>query len=222
VAHRRPAHGVDTADARLQHGQVPREGHVQARLVAEVQHEHLIVGVRGAHQREGGRLHLRALALHAAAVVDQDAEGDGHVVAVEDGEGLALAVLVDRERAAVEVLDHLPARVLHRGLEDHEADLGAEDGTRRRDRGGGREQEGWDAEERHLRWPVSASWTSITASAGNETSRPLPSTLRTVERATPTTARATVTGRESWLMPAPSRPRPKQPRGALLPPRPYR
>ena len=89
-------------DAGLQHADVARERHVDARLVVEVEDEDLVLRIRRARERQRRRLDLRPQRPHAAAVVDQQSERDRNVVAPEERDRLPLAVLVDRERAALE------------------------------------------------------------------------------------------------------------------------
>ncbi len=96
--------------------------------VGEVQHEHLVLGIRRAGERERGGFHLRPERPHAAAVVDEQPHGDRNVVAAEDRDGLTLPVLEDREGALIEIGDQVTAVVGHRGVQHDQACLGSEDG----------------------------------------------------------------------------------------------
>ncbi len=121
VAHGRAADGVGAADARLEHAHVARQRHVDARLVVEVDHEHLVVRIRRARERERGGLDLPAKGAHAAAVVDEHAERHGDVVAPENLDRLTFAVFVHRERITIEGRDDLAAAVSHRRMNDDKA-----------------------------------------------------------------------------------------------------
>ncbi len=134
VAERRPADRVDPRDPRFERSDVARERHVNPRLVREVEDKRLVERVRRADEVERRGLDASAQRPHAAAVVDEQADRHRDVVAPEQRDPLTLPVLVDAERALVEIGHLDAARIPDRRVQDDETRLDAE---RRRLLGGG-------------------------------------------------------------------------------------
>ena len=120
ISERRPADRVDARDAHFQFVPVGRQRHVEPGLVAEIEHEHFVLRVGRARERERRRLDFRPQRPHAAAVVDHQAERHRDVLTEKQCDRLALPVLVDGERASRQVRHELAATVLHGRTQDDE------------------------------------------------------------------------------------------------------
>ncbi len=77
-----------------------------------------VVFVRCHHQVERGLFHLLALLAHAAAVVDDQAQRNRHVFALEHDDGLRLAVFVNREGRFRQIGYQMAGLIDHRGGAD--------------------------------------------------------------------------------------------------------
>ena len=74
VAHRSTAARIDPRQSLLHAMDVIRERNVQIRFIVEVDDEYFVLRIRFAHHGKRCGFHARALAHHAAAVVDDDAQ----------------------------------------------------------------------------------------------------------------------------------------------------
>ena len=105
VPQRSTANGVDAGNPRFEYMYIARERHVDTRHVGKVEHEHLVLRIGRAREGQCCGFHLTTHLAHASAVVNQQAERDGRIIAREHGDSLPFAVFIDRERRPIEVRD---------------------------------------------------------------------------------------------------------------------
>src|SRR6185295_447434 len=77
------------------------------------------------YECQGGSLDLCSRRSHAPAVVDDQSDGDGNVIAMKEGNRLPRAVLVHGKGALLEIADQFAAAVPYRGVQNDQARLGA-------------------------------------------------------------------------------------------------
>src|ERR1035437_9715440 len=126
IVERRAAASLDLFQPRFQLVDVGSEILVKVVLVVEVDDEHLIIGIRRAHQIQGGCVHLLALLAHGTRAIDHDAHGDGDLFLAERRDGLEMPVLVDVEVALIEAGDDALLVVDDRGVQHDFFDIFAE------------------------------------------------------------------------------------------------
>src|SRR5262245_57111684 len=208
IAQRRAADGIAGGDSGFERRDVRRERDIEAGTVGKIDDEDLVHGVRGADERERRGFDLRTAIAHAAAVVDDEPDGHGDVLAEEDGDPLRTAVLEDRERLPSEIRNRCAAPAPHGDVHHDEARLRVE-----------LEREGTQQDGDHGIFPsrAGASRTWIAVPAGNTTSRPRPTIAEYVVRTTPYAVTVTVIQCDIWLRATPSAPNPIMPPTALLP-----
>ena len=93
-------------------------------------------GLEALHQIERGGLHLLAFVAHAAAIVDDDAERNRHVLAAEDLDRLLHAVLKNLEGFLLKVRNQFAVLIENADRQHHQARIGSERWVLRK-RGGG-------------------------------------------------------------------------------------
>src|SRR5262249_36522352 len=107
-------------------GEILAAGVVEVGLVVEVDDERLVVRVGAFDERECGGFDFGALVFHAAAVVDDQAEGYRNVFVFESADLLRNFVLGDGERGSRQTADEVPALIEDRGVQDYQAGIRAE------------------------------------------------------------------------------------------------
>jgi hypothetical protein len=125
VSQGRSADGIDSSDSGLEDTRVTRQRDVDSRLVGKIEHEHLVLGIGRADECERRRFDPGPQCAHAAAVVDQQTQRYGNVIPAKQGDRLPFPVLVNAERASIEIRHQFAAVVLDHRLEGHEPGLRA-------------------------------------------------------------------------------------------------
>ncbi len=130
VAHGGAAARVDALEGLLQLADIVGEililGIVQVGRVVEVDDEDFIVAVGSFDQRERSGFYLLQFIAHAAAVIDDQAEGDGDVFALEFADILPDLVFEHGEGRFRERGDQMAILIDHGGVTDHDARIGME------------------------------------------------------------------------------------------------
>jgi hypothetical protein len=96
---------------------------VQVVVVVEVDDESLVRRVGGLDECNRRRIHLRPLRSHAAAVVHDQAEADGNVFLLEDGQLLLDFVLQDLEVVLYQSGDEHAAVIQHGNVQNDQVGL---------------------------------------------------------------------------------------------------
>ncbi len=95
-------------------------------LVVEVDDADLVLRIAGLDQVEGGGVDAGTLAAHAAGVINDDAEGDGNIVAAKGRDALRMVVLEDLKGLAVKSADQMAVLIHHGGVQRDLLHIGAE------------------------------------------------------------------------------------------------
>ncbi len=101
------------------------ERYVKVGVVIEIDDEYLVLRIRRTHHGERRRFNADSLALHAAAVVNDDSERNRNVLASENFDLLQLPVLENSERVPVEVSNQFAFLISHAGMQHHQPRIGA-------------------------------------------------------------------------------------------------
>ena len=120
------AAGFDVGEALAQLVDVGGEVLIEEGLVGKVDDEGFVLGIGGAHEVESSGVDGGALVAHGAGVINENAEGNGHVRVGEGNDVLEDVVFVDVEIALLEVLDEVAVVVDNGAVEDDFVDVTGE------------------------------------------------------------------------------------------------
>ena len=85
---------------------IAREGLIEIVFVAEINHEHFVLGIAGTDQVQRRLIDLHSFFAHRAGIVDHNSHGNGNVLVPEGSDLLRLSIFKDGEGMTVERGDH--------------------------------------------------------------------------------------------------------------------
>ena len=117
--------GMRNGQRKLVHAirETGRRRQAKSHLFVEIDDEHLIVGPTGLDEQARGFHHFRQLVAHAAAVVDDQSNGDRHVLMLKKADGLLYAVLEYLKVRLGEIGDKPSLAIAHGRVHDHKIDI---------------------------------------------------------------------------------------------------